>query len=89
MKCGYCDCTISNDLSRSIYRSCDKFVCSPKCSTLRINQIMIIDPTLTNPTIWDSYHVAEISKDPFYAPLQTIYECVMSGHSTHESTYNV
>ena len=52
MKCGHCNCEIKPNCRDPLYRTCDSYVCSPRCSLERFKVITNLDPKLTYCMLW-------------------------------------
>lgn len=61
-----------------VFRSCDAYVCSPKCSYARAKTIASIDKNLNNPMSWPMKHslsIAKLNKDNTHTAWRTSEEC--------------
>ena len=52
VKCGSCNSLINISNGYNIYRTCDRYVCSPRCSNMLLSNITHDDPKLQKPTTW-------------------------------------
>ena len=52
IKCIECKKIISTKNNNPIYRCCDAYVCSEKCSKIRMDKIVEQDPQLINTHLW-------------------------------------
>lgn len=52
MKCGHCNREIKSNSCTLLYRTCDSYVCSPRCSVERFKVITNLDPKLTYCMLW-------------------------------------
>ena len=52
MKCGHCSREIKSNSCAPLYRTCDSYVCSPRCSVERFKVITKLDPKLTYCMLW-------------------------------------
>ena len=55
-KCSECDKTLIHNRNDIIFRCCDAYVCSKKCSLIRFKSIQNYDPELNSPTDWHSFN---------------------------------
>jgi hypothetical protein len=55
-KCSECDKTLIYNRNAIIYRCCDTYVCSKKCSLIRFKSVQNYDPELNSPTDWHSFN---------------------------------
>lgn len=50
--CANCSTQNYFDVSKTVYRCGDAYVCSKKCADLRLEEIMTFDPLLSNSLLW-------------------------------------
>ena len=55
-KCSECDKTLIHNRNDIIFRCCDAYVCSKKCSLIRFKSVQNYDPELNSPTDWHSFN---------------------------------
>ena len=55
-KCSECDKTLIYNRNAIIYRCCDTYVCSKKCSLIRFKSVQNYDPELNSPTDWHTFN---------------------------------
>ena len=55
-KCSECDKILIYNRNAIMYRCCDAYVCSKKCSLNRFKNVQNYDPELNSPTDWHSFN---------------------------------
>lgn len=65
IKCIECKNIISTKINTTVYRCCDAYVCSEKCSKLRMDKIVKQDPQLINTHLWHLPNLSIMNKNDF------------------------
>lgn len=84
VKCGSCNRVIDLSSGINIYRTCDNYVCSKKCSNLLLTNISREDPQFENPDIWTNKTiikntcVLDINERDYEYPHELTFEPVIN-----------
>ena len=67
-KCSECDKMLIYNRNAIMYRCCDAYVCSKKCSLNRFKNVQNYDPELNSPTHWHTCNKQTITTNHTLSP---------------------
>jgi len=70
-QCSECKKTLTFNNKQILYRCCDAYVCSIKCSINRYKNIKNYDPELNSPTDWHSFNKPSLARFIYHTKAAT------------------